>query len=166
MTAAGDSAAVTVFVAVSQEDAFDVFTREIDMWWRTGPRFRIAGRRRGQIFFEPKLGGRLFETFELSTGPRTIEVGRVTEWEPPSRIALEWRGVNFKPHEKTFVEITFRPSGDGTLVRVEHRGWSALPDDHPARHGKTGREFSRMIGLWWGDLMSSLREHVATRRVP
>ena len=25
------------------------------------------------------------------------------------------------------------------------------------------REFSRMIGLWWGELMSSLREHLVGR---
>jgi uncharacterized protein YndB with AHSA1/START domain len=156
----GDSAAVSVRVRVPQEDAFDVFTREIDRWWRQGPKFRIAGRRRGTLVFECALGGRLFETFELSSGSRTIEVGRVTLWDPPRRLELEWRGVNFKPHEKTTVAVTFEPAGDGTLVTVRHSGWSALPDDHPARHGLVGPAFSRMIGLWWGDLMTGLREHV------
>jgi hypothetical protein len=156
----GDSAAVSVRVRVPQADAFDVFTREIDRWWRQGPKFRIAGRRRGTLFFECAHGGRLFETFELSSGSRTVEVGRVTLWEPPRRVELEWRGVNFKPHEKTTVQVTFEPSGDGTLVTVRHSGWSALPDDHPARHGLVGPAFSRMIGLWWGDLMTSLREHI------
>jgi uncharacterized protein YndB with AHSA1/START domain len=159
----GDSAKVTVFVAVSQKDAFDVFTSEIDQWWRTGPKFRVAGRKRGQLFFERELGGRLFETFEASGGTRTVEVGRVTAWEPPARLVLEWRGVNFKPHEKTSVEVTFEACGDGTFVRVEHSGWAALPADHPARHGRTGAEFSRMLGMWWGDLMTSLREHVGAR---
>jgi uncharacterized protein YndB with AHSA1/START domain len=163
---AGDSAAVSVRVAVSRDDAFDVFTREIDLWWKQGPQFRIAGRRRGTLHLEPGIGGRLFETFELSTGSRTIEVGRMTSWDPPARIAFEWRGVNFKPHEKTFVEVVFEPSGEGTLVTVRHRGWSSLPDDHPARHGLVGAEFSRMIGMWWGQLMSSLREHVAGRTPP
>ena len=87
----------------------------------------------------------------------------MTSWVPPARIAFEWRGVNFKPHEKTFVEVLFEPSGDGTLVTVRHRGWSALPDDHPARHGAVGAAFPRHIGMWWGELMSSLREHVAGR---
>jgi hypothetical protein len=159
----GDSATVSVFVRVAQQDAFDVFTREIDQWWRHGAKFRIAGRRRGQLFFECEAGGRLFETFEQSTGSRTIEVGKVTRWEPPRHFELEWRGVNFKPHEKTFVEVSFEPSGEGTLVTVRHRGWSALPEDHPARHGLVGPEFSRMIGLWWGELMAALREHVASR---
>lgn len=164
MTAPGDSAAVTVFVECAQADAFDVFTREIDAWWRTGPRFRIAGRRRGTLVFEPGEGGRLFETFELSTGSKTIEVGKVLVWDPPARLSLEWRGVNFKPHESTVVDVTFAASGDGTTVTVRHRGWSALPDDHPVRHGLVGAELSRMIGMWWAELMRGLREHVAKGR--
>ena len=83
--------------------------------------------------------------------------------DPPRRVDLEWRGVNFKPGEKTSVEVTFEQSESGTLVTVRHRGWSKLPEDHPARHGLVGAEFSRMIGLWWGQLMTSLREHVETR---
>jgi uncharacterized protein YndB with AHSA1/START domain len=160
----GDSAAVSVFVRVAQGDAFDVFTREVDAWWRKTPKFRVAGRRRGQLFFECALGGRLFETFDGASGSQTVQVGKVTRWEPPRHFELEWRGVNFKPHESTLVEVTFEPSGEGTLVTVRHRGWSALPSDHPARHGLVGAEFSRMIGMWWGDLMSALREYVAERR--
>lgn len=160
-TPAGDSASATVFVAVSPEDAFDVFTTEIDLWWRQGPQYRIAGKRRGQLGFEPGPGGRLFETFETSSGSRTFEVGKVLSWDPPRRLELEWRGVNFKPGESTLVEVSFQPMGEGTLVTVRHRGWSALRDDHPARHGLTGAAFSRMIGMWWGGLMTSLREHVA-----
>lgn len=163
---AGDSASAMVFVRVSTEEAFEVFTHEIDAWWRTGPQYRIAGKRRGRLFFEEHLGGRLFETFELSTGPKTIEIGKVTAWEPPTRLELEWRGVNFKPGESTFVEVTFAPSGEGTLVTVKHRGWSALRADHPARHGLQGAEFSRMIGMWWGSLMTALREHVASKVEP
>lgn len=159
----GDVARVSVFVGVAKEDAFAVFTEEIDRWWRTGPQYRIAGRRRGQIHLEPRLGGRLFETFDLPAGPRTIEVGVVTAWDPPARLALTWRGVNFKPGEATLVEVDFAAQGEGTLVTVCHRGWAALPPDHPARQGLHGAAFSRMIGLWWGGLMTSLREHVEAR---
>jgi hypothetical protein len=67
----GDSASASVYVAAAPPDAFDVFTREIDLWWRQGPAYRIAGRRRGQIHFEEGVGGRLFESFE----ERTFEVG-------------------------------------------------------------------------------------------
>jgi uncharacterized protein YndB with AHSA1/START domain len=163
---AGDRAAATVFVRVAIDDAFDVFTNEIDLWWRQGRRFRNAGKRPGKIVFESKLGGRVFETIQLSTGERMLQVGTVVEWDPPNRIALEWRNVNFKPHEKTLVEVTFTSQGEGTMVRVEHSGWSALPADHPARHGLVGAPFVRTIGMWWGDLLTSLRERVRTRSDP
>jgi uncharacterized protein YndB with AHSA1/START domain len=161
---AGDGATVSVFVAVPLEDAFEVFTQEIDVWWRTGPRFRIAGQRRGSLSLEPKLHGRLFETFEHPKGTQTFAIGTITCWEPPHAVSFEWRGVNFKPGEKTWVDVSFNAQGDGTMVKVHHHGWSTLRPDHPARHKLEGAAFSRMIGMWWGDLMTGLREHVARER--
>lgn len=154
-----DAAKVTVFVAVTQADAFEIFTHEIDAWWRTGPKYRIGGKGRGRLFFEEKLGGRLFETFETASGDKTFEAGTVTVWEPPARLSFEWRAVNFKPGEKTLVEVGFEPSGDGTLVTVKHSGFAALRDDHPVRHGLLGPAFTRQMGMWWSGLMTSLREY-------
>lgn len=85
----------------------------------------------------------------------------MTGWEPPNRLALEWRGVNFEPHQVTEVEVRFEPSGEGTMVTVRHSGWSALPEGHPARHGLVGAEFSRSLGMWWAGLMASYRQRVA-----
>ncbi len=162
---AGDSAAASVFVAVPPEDAFEVFTREIDLWWRHGRAYRIAGKRPGKLHFECELGGRLFETVELASGPRTFVVGTVVAWEPPQRLALSWRNVNFAPHEQTLVEVTFSGERDGTMVRVAHHGWSSIRDDHPARHGQAVRPFLQSLGMWWASLLTSLREHVA-RQTP
>jgi uncharacterized protein YndB with AHSA1/START domain len=162
----GDRARVSVLVAVSPADAFEVFTKEIDLWWKQGPKFRIAGRRRGQLHFEGGVGGRLFESFvasKASNATRTIQVGTITAWEPPARLAFEWRGTSYAPGEKTFVEVRFEPSPSGTLVTVEHRGWSALPDDHPVRHGLAPAAMPRFVGMWWAELLTSLREHVAAR---
>jgi uncharacterized protein YndB with AHSA1/START domain len=159
----GDGATVTVSVRVPPAEAFDVFTREIDLWWRRGPRYRIAGRRRGQLSFEAGVGGRLFETVELAPGPRVFVVGTILAWQPPERLAFEWRGVNFAKDESTRVDVSFVAAGDSTLVTVRHTGFASLRDGHPARHGLAGAAFSRMMGLWWGDLMTGLREHVAER---
>lgn len=165
MNSPGDSARVSVQVAVKSSVAFEVFTREIDLWWRKGPAYRIGGRNPGQLNFEPGLGGRLFETCRMDGELRTFEVGRVTAWEPPTLLAFEWKGVNFAPNETTLVEVRFIPQGDGTLVSLVHSGWSTIPENHPARHGAAGPEFSRTLGLWWGGLMSSLRHHLQTRSV-
>lgn len=160
----GDVAKVTVFVRVAPRDAFEVFTQEIDTWWRTGPRYRVAGKRRGKLFFEPGPSGRVYETFEVASGgTRTVEVGKVLAWDPPARLELEWRIASFKAEEKTFVEVSFLPQNDGTLVTVRHYGWSAIRADHPARHGLEVAAFIRTMGMWWGGLMTSLREHVDER---
>lgn len=155
----GDQAKVAVSVAVPPAEAFRVFTGEIELWWRRGPRYRAAGHRRGIIRLEPGVGGRLFESFDGEHGPRVVETGEVTCWEPPSRLVLWWRNVNFAPHERTEVEVTFAPAPSGTLVTVIHRGWSSLPADHPARHGLEVEAFVRMMGMWWGELATALREH-------
>ena len=160
----GDQAAVTVHVAVSPRDAFEVFTEEIDRWWRRGAKFRVSGRLPGIMRLEPELGGRLFETIDGPEGAREVVTGRVTAWEPPSRLAFEWRGVNFGEGERTEVEVAFDAVGDGTRVRLVHRGWASLRDDHPARHGHVGAAFARFLGLWWGELMTSYRGAAAEPR--
>ena len=164
MSAAGDRARVSVLVAVEPREAFEVFTVEIDSWWRHGLKYRL-GRDRSVLGLEPKLGGRLFETFHTKAGERTRETGRVTVWEPPSRLVFEWRAANFKGEEKTEVEVRFEATRSGTLVTVEHRGWLRIRPDHPVRHGQDASDFIASMGAWWGELMSSMREHVLNRKL-
>ena len=114
----GDQATVSVFVAVAPADAFDVFTRETDLWWRRGFKYRLAGRRPGTLCLEPGVGGRLFESFETESGTHVYETGRVTVWDPPSRLTVKWRNSNFSPDESTELEVLFEPSGGGTRVTV------------------------------------------------
>jgi uncharacterized protein YndB with AHSA1/START domain len=157
----GDQARVSVAVAVEPAAAFEIFTAEIDQWWRRGPKYRHSGTRSGIIHIEPRVGGRLFESFGTETGTSVIEVGRVRVWTPPERLVFSWRNANFAENETTEVEVEFTPSASGTLVVVTHRGWSALRHDHPARHGLAGADFSRMIGLWWGEQLTALRQQAA-----
>jgi uncharacterized protein YndB with AHSA1/START domain len=156
----GDRAVVSVLVEVEPTEAFRIFTTEIDAWWRGGMKYRL-GKNRSVVHLEPKLGGRLFESFETSTGTRIAETGRITSWEPPARMVLEWRAVNFAPSEKTEVEVLFEPSPSGTLVTVRHSGWSRIRPDHPVRHGQDQPTFIRRMGMWWGELMGSLREYAS-----
>jgi uncharacterized protein YndB with AHSA1/START domain len=149
-----------VLVEVEPTEAFRIFTTEIDAWWRGGMKYRL-GKNRSVVHLEPKLGGRLFESFETSTGTRIAETGRITSWEPPARMVLEWRAVNFAPSEKTEVEVLFDPSPSGTLVTVRHSGWSRIRPDHPVRHGQDQPAFIRRMGMWWGELMGSLREYAS-----
>jgi len=153
----GDRARISVAVAIPPSRAFEVFTADIDRWWRRGMKFRHSASRSSLVCIEGKVGGRLFESFETEGARHVIEVGRVRVWEPPHHLKFSWRAGNFAADEQTEVEIQFEPTASGTLVTVTHSGFSALRADHPARHGLQGAEFSRMIGLWWGEQMSSLR---------
>lgn len=150
-----DQVRVTVSVPVGPEQAFAIFTQEIDLWWRRGPRFRAAGGARALIAIEPRVGGRVFES--LGDDGAVHSIGEVLAWEPPARLLFWWRAVNFAPAEHTEVEVTFRAVGTGTHVTVLHRGWAALRPDHPVRHGQAPAAFIAMMGRWWGDQLSALR---------
>jgi hypothetical protein len=49
---------------------------------------------------------------------------------------------------------------------VINRAWASLRPDHTARHDHQGAAFGRMMGLWWGDLITALREPIDARRAP
>jgi uncharacterized protein YndB with AHSA1/START domain len=151
------TATVTVRVDVSPAVAFDLFTREIDRWWRRGPKFRHSGRQLGVLRLEPRTDGAVSETWTEAGVARTFELGRVTAWEPPRRLAFTWRNTTFAPFEHTDVEVTFTAAGAATLVTVRHRGWEDLRPDHPARHGNDDSAMQREVGLWWADLLRALQ---------
>lgn len=162
----GDRARVTVGVAVPPAQAFRVFTEEIELWWRRGPRFRNAPGDSGLIALEPHQGGRVFESYTVDAVERVVEIGRIRVWDPPRRLLFDWRASNFAPAEHTEVEVLFEPTAGGTRVTVTHSGWAAIRADHPVRHGLGGPEFSREIGLWWGGLLSSWRVRCGAAGAP
>jgi uncharacterized protein YndB with AHSA1/START domain len=159
----GAAVRVTTTVAVDPATAFAVFTDEIDLWWRRGPRYRFRAGQAGRLVFEPGAGGRLVERDEAGG---EYEVGRVRVWEPSRRLVFGWRGIDFAPGEETEVEVRFERVAAGTRVTLEHRGWDALRADHPARHGLAGTALASRVGLWWGDQLNALRARAAAGRAP
>jgi uncharacterized protein YndB with AHSA1/START domain len=155
----GDRVTVSVQISAPIDIAFSAFTAEIDLWWRRGLPYRVATA--GVLRFEPGVGGRLYESIRSESETREVETGRITAWEPPRRLAFEWRAVNFAPDERTTVEVTFESHSGGTMVTLRHSGWRDIRLDHPVRHGQPVPEFIRGMGLWWGDLMTALREYLA-----
>jgi len=162
----GDRVSASVFVEAPPDIAFEVFTGQIDRWWRHGLKFRQGARGLSVLHLEPRLGGRLFETIAApgADTPHVMQTGTVTEWNPPHALRIEWRGGNFAPHESTTVSVAFEPRRDGTQVTLVHAGWAALPPDHPVRHGQPVPRFIAGMGMWWSDLMTSLRMIVDEER--
>jgi len=109
----------TLSVNCSPERAFEVFTAEVGSWWPTKTHSIHKDGVTG-VVLEQHEGG---EMYELAGGKRE-HWGRVTAWEPPTRLVLAWH-VNPDPAGPTEVEVTFTPEGAGTRVVLEHRNWDA-----------------------------------------
>ena len=107
---------VSVLVAVDPVTAFQVFTEEVDAWWKRGPAYRFGKGLSGVLRFEPGVGGRLVEEFDDG---RSWEVGRVRAWEPGKHLLFEFRIPNFGPDQFTEVEVRWEePLGETDGFRI------------------------------------------------
>jgi uncharacterized protein YndB with AHSA1/START domain len=114
---------VTVPLACPPERAFAYFTRDIAKWWPLA-KYSVCGDRAADVTFEPRSGGRLFET----DGEGNVHVwGQVSEWDPPGRLRFSWHPGQDEATAQ-WVEVTFAPRSNGTMVTLTHGGWDALGD--------------------------------------
>jgi uncharacterized protein YndB with AHSA1/START domain len=150
---------VAIEVAAPPHEAFRIFTDEIDRWWLRGPKHRFKPPWNGTMFLEARVGGRFMEQYADGTA---FVIGRVNECVPPRLLRFDWRLPSFSQSEKTEVLIRFEPTVDGTRIAVEHRGWHALREDHPARHRLTGTDLEYAKARLWGENLGALRRHVVT----
>lgn len=150
---------VSLRIAAAPAPVFEAFTAEIDRWWRPSGLFQLTPRGDGVLQFEPGPEGRLVTT--LPNGKK-FEIGRITEWRPPERLAFTWRQASFAPDQATHVTVTFEPVGaDETRVTVEHRGWDAIPQEHAARHGFPLQVFQVRQGEHWRVLLAAMAQRAA-----
>ena len=146
---------VALRVAASPERAFEVFTRDIALWWKPNVLFPITPRPPGVLSFEPGSGGRLIETRD---GDKVFEIGRIRNWEPPQRLVFSWRQATFSSDQATLVEVRFEAVEGQTRVTVTHSGWDNVPAAHVARHGFPDVVFMRRHGEWWRSLLVDYKE--------
>jgi activator of HSP90 ATPase len=149
------SVLVAVRVHATPQEAFDVFTRDIALWWRPSPLFRFTPRDGGVLSFEPREGGRFIETLPSGT---VFEIGKIRVWEPGSQLVFGWRQATFAKDQNTEVHVRFEPVGAETRVTVEHRGWDSVPRSHVARHTMSDLVFLQRHGEYWRALLGLLAE--------
>ncbi|MGH9185736.1 MAG: SRPBCC domain-containing protein [Acidimicrobiales bacterium] len=133
---------LAIRVTVDPQEAFRVFTEEIDAWYRRGPHSFLHSKRAIGIRVEPGVGGRLVEVHDAETG-EGVEMGRIRVWEPGRRLLfVERRGSE--------VDIRFDPADGGTRVVLEHRGLERLA---PRVADAVGRYGSRALLEWFRDYL-------------
>ena len=148
---------VSVRVAATPAEAFDLFTRDIALWWQPSPLFRFTPKDGGVLSFEPGEGGRFIET--LPSG-RVFVIGRISVWQPGERLVFGWRQATFAKDQNTQVEVRFEAVGAETRVTVEHKGWDSVPQMHVARHTMSNLIFLQRHGAYWRALLDSLAIHL------
>lgn len=118
----------SVRVECDVERAFWVFVEDFGSWWPADVHSRAAHDEYGDgvtaehVVFEQRVGGRLYEVTSEGVDGSWAEV---VVFEPPHRLVLAWK-PNDRDEPATEVEIRFEADGDGTVVRLEHRGWDRL----------------------------------------
>jgi len=136
------SVRVTIYVSVDPAAAFEIFTAEIDQWYRRGPHNFFDPVRAVAIRFEPGVGGRLLEVYDENSG-EAREMARVEVWEPGGRLLL-------RDSRDTEIDVTFEASGDETKVTLEHRGLERLPTAEAESHARFG---GRLLIAWYSEYM-------------
>jgi hypothetical protein len=153
------SVLVALRVRAGPQRAFDVFTQQIDSWWRRNPLFEFVPGRSGKLAFASGVGGRLVERFDDGT---EYEIGRIELWQPPERLIFKWRPASFAAAQATEVHVSFEPVGEETRITVQHFGWDAVPREHVARHGFPEQVFMLRLAEWWRALLGSLGQRAST----
>ena len=146
---------VSVRVRATPLEAFDLFTRDIALWWRPSPLFRFTPRDGGVLSFESGEGGRFIETLPSGT---VFVIGRISVWQPGEKLVFGWRQATFAKDQNTSVEVRFEALGDETRVTVEHKGWDSVPQTHVARHTMSDIVFLRRHGEYWRALLEAMAD--------
>lgn len=153
---------VSLRVKATPQQAFDVFTQEIGVWWKPNGLFRFTPRGDGVLRFEPGEGGRLVT--DLPNGA-VFEIGRIAVWKPGEQLSFNWRQGTFAADQVTYVDVRFEAAGKETRVTVEHRGWDRIPQDHVARHGFRLGVFQMRQAEHWRVLLDALSRRIDEQRV-
>lgn len=109
--------------------AFETWTSKIDRWWPK--QHSLSGDPSPAIAIEGFVGGRIVERDQHGV---EYEWGRVTDWEPPDRLAFVWYAGS-TPEKPTAVELTFGEDNGKTTVQLISSGWERFDDGGQMRGG-------------------------------
>jgi uncharacterized protein YndB with AHSA1/START domain len=78
---------------------------------------------------DPRVGG----VYHVEINDQAVARGEFVEIDPPRRVVFTWgwEGHPVVPPGSSTVEVELAPEGDGTLLRLTHRG---LPEEEVDQH--------------------------------
>lgn len=107
---------------------------------------------------EPEVNGK----FELYFNPSNLQSMNtqgctILSYEPVCTLSFQWKGpdpyaeiMNQEGH-LTWVEVTFKPYDSGTLVELQHQGWSDSLDAQQAKNWHVQA---------WEEMLNSLKSRM------
>jgi len=100
------------------------------------PPGRPSRRKGASAKLDPRPGG----IYRVDVSGRDIAVGEYVEVDPPRRVVFTWgwEGNEHVPPGSSTVEVTLTADGDGTIVRLVHRG---LPEGEGPGHAEGWEHF-------------------------
>ena len=138
-------------IRADRNDSFDSFVRHIGAWWPVRT-ISIGRERVRDVTLEPRLGGRLYETWDDDT---TIEWGTVMAWNPPDRFLISWLNTPV-PTEVEFRFTRARSKPHARLSRTSRVG-GVERRAAQRRLRSTGRLPLGCVLAWLGTDSSALR---------
>lgn len=115
-----------VRIEASPETVFEFFTdpEKMNRW------------KGSTAVLDPRPGG----VYRVDVSPNDVAVGEYVELDPPRRVVFTWgwEGSEHVPPGSSTVEVTLTPDGDGTIVRLVHRG---LPEAAVPEHAEGWKHF-------------------------
>ncbi|HVZ43802.1 MAG TPA: SRPBCC domain-containing protein [Ramlibacter sp.] len=139
-----------VNVPLSVEDAFDLFTKRLALWWPLSTHSCAQGDA-VDVEFEPRVGGRVLE--HDKKGARHVW-GTLLEWNPPHVLAMTWHPGQAED-QATRLKVSFTAKGASTDVRILHDGWEA--------RGAEGGEWRGEYEKGWAAVMQRYVDAAANR---
>lgn len=140
----------TMTVARSQEETFRFYTERLNDWWPKHTH-SLGREKTVRADFEPRVGGRIFETQEDGS---EVPWGKVLVWDAPTRVVHSWH-LSRGEDKATEVEITFTALGRSeTRVDLVHRNWENLDlDEATILHGQYDSGWDHVFGECFGGLV-------------
>ena len=109
-------------VPLAPDEAFDLFTNEIDTWW---PKAKFSVKGAGsEVNFANHKGGQIIET--TSDGEKEVW-GTIIAYDPGTYLAFSWHPGR-PESEATTVTVTFKQTEAGTKCDLTHGGFDILGD--------------------------------------